>query len=61
MLPFLCLIIAVLLIPSGMLYFGEFASLLQSPQVFEKIKVHCSKIPKMVIADFEIISCFSVF
>ena len=45
MLPFLCLIIAVLLIPSGMLYFGEFASLLQSPQVFEKI----SKIPKMVI------------
>ena len=55
MLPFLCLIIAVLLIPSGMLYFGEFASLLQSPQVFEKVKVHCSKIPKMVIADFEII------
>ena len=47
MLPFLCLIIAVLLIPSGMLYFGEFASLLQSPQVFEKLKVHTSKIPKM--------------
>ena len=38
MLQFLCLIIAVLLIPSGILYFGEFASLLQSPQVFEKLQ-----------------------